>query len=98
MKYVVGMNNALKVTTKNNDNRLTRACDHINELRSDFIKSLTIDQKKMIRLIHETNDELYHWSFGAKLDELVEEEINISKQALNLTDIGEHLMVENRDW
>ena len=92
------MNNALKVTTNNNDNRLTRACDRINELRYDFIKSLTNDQKKMIRLMHETNDELYHWSFDAKLDEFTEEEINISKQALNFTDLGEELMVQNRDW
>ena len=96
------MNNALKVTTNNNDNRLTRSCDRINELRFDFIKSLTIDQKKMIRLMHETNDELYHWSFDAIVDgsisENLQEEINIAKQALNFTDLGEELMVENRDW
>ena len=96
------MNNALKVTTNNNDNRLTRTIDYINQLRFDFIKTLTDDQKKLLRNIHETNDELYHWSFDAKVDgslsENLQEEINIAEQALNFTDLGSELSIENRDW
>ena len=87
------MNNALKVTSNNNASPLTKAIDRGNELQSEFIKSLSKDQRKMLSQLYFNIKDVkeFHFQYSG-YDELspdLEAECELAKQVLNFTDLAE---------
>lgn len=97
------MNNAFKVTTNNNASPLTNAIDRGNELQSEFIKSLSKDQRNMLSKLHfNVKDVKEFLSFqDSGYDELspaLEAECELAKQVLNFTDLAEIIALEENGF
>jgi len=94
------MNNALKATDNNNATPLTDAINRGYELQSEFIKSLSEDQRKLLGNMDEAKSDIQARWYQACTDDSItielENECRVAVDILNFNELGNMLNIENQ--